>query len=179
MLKNLVFTSPDFAFRGWSGRVPGSPCSGRVERSPSCWRQPGTRSSRTRCARSRPGSPCTPPPWWRSSARSPRPAAPRPVCPHGAVSPPRRSSLRQASSSRWVWRSEGGHPLPCPWQRQSHLDLSFERYLNLVFNRLRSFFRLGFDHFYRLVSIIFIGWCRSFLSVSFWSIFEFLTWFDF
>ena len=41
----------------------------------------------------------------------------------GTFSPPRCSSLRQASSSRWVWRSEGGHPLPCPWQRQSHLDL--------------------------------------------------------
>ena len=29
------------------GRGPGSPCSGRAERSPSCWRPPVTRSSQT------------------------------------------------------------------------------------------------------------------------------------
>ena len=109
--------------------------------------------------------------------RHPWPPATPPLCRWLAFC--RDIHIHSLRSGPAVWRSEGGHPLPCPWQRQSHLDLSFERYINLVFNRLRSFFRLGFDHFYRLVSIIFIGWCRSFLSVSFWSIFVFLSWFNF
>ena len=89
----------------------------------SCWRPTGTRSSRTRSRRSRPGSLCT----------LYTPASMKIFCPFyatrsassslstwsGTFLPSRRCSLRCVSSLRWVWRSEGGRSLPCSWHRVS------------------------------------------------------------